>query len=423
MYVKQLQKHWFKPRETKVHAKGKGELETFWLLLSAESTASSVSGSIAESYNSDRNRLNSNNIEASEEKEDLNGVSAKDRRLIDWNMSVLLQRIKAIVAQREGTTSDAVDVPTPVVLALEQYVAGIASMYRPNAFHNFEHASHVTMSVTKMLSRIVGGELDGGNKSENCYTKDITADTLTQFAVVVAALIHDVDHQGVPNAQLVNENQALAHTYNNKSVAENNSVDVAWDYFMLDEFIELRQFACPAPEDLTRLHELLVVCVLATDIADKDLKDDRNSRWAKVFDKTNETPLEQLNHLKAQIVIEYLIQACDICHTMQHWHIYRKWNERLFSEMYTAYLNGRAETNPADFWYKGELGFFDFYIIPLAQKLYECGVFGVSSDEFLNYARHNRQEWELKGHEVVAQYVETYCSHEYTDGPEASPFQ
>jgi len=40
--------------------------------------------------------------------------------------------------------------------------------------------------------------------------------------------------------------------------------------------------------------------------------------------------------------------------------------------------------------YKGEIGFFDFYIIPLAKKLKECGVFGVSSDEYLNYATKNR---------------------------------
>jgi hypothetical protein len=32
-------------------------------------------------------------------------------------------------------------------------------------------------------------------------------------------------------------------------------------------------------------------------------------------------------------------------------------------------------------WYKGEIGFLDFYIIPLAKKLKDCGVFGVSSDE------------------------------------------
>lgn len=39
----------------------------------------------------------------------------------------------------------------------------------------------------------------------------------------------------------------------------------------------------------------------------------------------------------------------------------------------------------------GELGFFDNYVIPLAKKLKECGVFGVSSDEYLNYALENRR--------------------------------
>jgi hypothetical protein len=50
--------------------------------------------------------------------------------------------------------------------------------------------------------------------------------------------------------------------------------------------------------------------------------------------------------------------------------------------------------------------FFDFYIIPLAKKLKDCGVFGVSSDEYLNYAMKNRQEWEERGEEVVAEMME-----------------
>jgi len=109
---------------------------------------------------------------------------------------------------------------------------------------------------------------------------------------------------------------------------------------------------------------------------------------------------------KATIVIEHLIQASNIAHTMQHWHVYRKWNERFFTEMYQAYIDGRAEKDPSTFWYEGEKGFFDFYIIPLAKKLKECGVFGISSDEYLNYAMNNRQEWEIRGQEVVAEMME-----------------
>ena len=38
----------------------------------------------------------------------------------------------------------------------------------------------------------------------------------------------------------------------------------------------------------------------------------------------------------------------------------------------------------------------------------QCGVFGVSSDEYLNYAEKNRKEWEARGQEVVAGMVEKY---------------
>ena len=78
-----------------------------------------------------------------------------------------------------------------------------------------------------------------------------------------------------------------------------------------------------------------------------------------------------------------------------------------------AFRAGRAEKNPSEFWYQGELGFFDFYIIPLANKLKECGVFGVSSDEYLDYAMKNRKEWQLHGQAIVdemsAKYLPALC--------------
>ena len=76
----------------------------------------------------------------------------------------------------------------------------------------------------------------------------------------------------------------------------------------------------------------------------------------------------------------------------------------MFKECYLAYLSGRGDKDPLDSWYQGELGFFDFYIIPLAKKLKECGVFGVASDEYLQYAVANRTEWEVKGRDVVEEY-------------------
>jgi len=49
---------------------------------------------------------------------------------------------------------------------------------------------------------------------------------------------------------------------------------------------------------------------------------------------------------------------------------------------------------------------FFFTVIPLAKKLKECGVFGVSSDEYLTYAMKNREEWIARGEDVVQNLLE-----------------
>ena len=87
-------------------------------------------------------------------------------------------------------------------------------------------------------------------------------------------------------------------------------------------------------------------------------------------------------------------------------------NERFFRECYAAYVNGRAENDPSEGWYKGEIDFFDFYIIPLAKKLKDCGVFGVSSDEYITYALKNRAEWERRGQEIVLEMMESIRKEE-----------
>lgn len=224
----------------------------------------------------------------------------------------------------------------------------------------------------------------------------------------------DSDHPGVGNVQLVLEKTPLASYYNNQSVAEQNSIDLAWSLLMSDDYKALRGAIYNTDTELRRFRQLVVNSVMATDIVDKDLKVLRNKRWDHAFnldasthsDSKKKNSEADVNDRKATIVIEHLIQASDIAHTMQHWHVYRKWNERFFLECYQAFKDGRAEKDPTLNWYEGEIGFFDFYIIPLAKKLKNCGVFGVSSDEYLNYAMKNRQEWENCGQEVVSELIE-----------------
>jgi hypothetical protein len=80
----------------------------------------------------------------------------------------------------------------------------------------------------------------------------------------------------------------------------------------------------------------------------------------------------------------------------------------LYLPVTAAYDSGRSDKDPSEGWYKGELWFFDNYVIPLAKRLEECGVFGVSSDECYSYALQNRQEWERKGKDIVEEMVLRY---------------
>jgi len=76
------------------------------------------------------------------------------------------------------------------------------------------------MSVVKLLSRIVNPDdiKSTTNQSLHDYTFGITLDPLLQLASVVVALIHDVDHQGILNTQLMVENPALAAALPNRTL-------------------------------------------------------------------------------------------------------------------------------------------------------------------------------------------------------------
>ena len=204
----------------------------------------------------------------------------------------------------------------------------------------------------------------------------------------------------------MNEHPEMANKYKNKAIAEQHSIDVAFDILMEPKYRDLRSAIYANEGEMRRFRQIVVNVIMATDICDKDLKEFRNKRWAKAFDEHTKSEIdpEQYKNLKATIGIETLIQASDILHTMSPWTVYKKWNERLFAEMYKAYTEGRGN-DPTTFWFKGEIGFFDFYIIPLAKKLQTCEVFGTMSQECLSHAQSNREAWLRNGPGAVKEMI------------------
>ncbi|KAL3940795.1 MAG: hypothetical protein SGBAC_004733 [Bacillariaceae sp.] len=471
---------WIKKREDLVTAKGKGTMITYWVepdgIFKRHSLSDSADLSIARGVTPNRlqhliefnaeilelllrdlmlhNSATDARISPYSRKRSIGGDSREEMKGYGFDKMTPREDIVEVIpipqldanqkkAKRKLSTDIALN--ATVKSQLRDFVKQLAHYHsNDNSFHNFDHATHVAMSVRKLLARILkplhqktdSSEFNKGgsptttskaNKFDKILrgTYALTSDPLIQFAVYFSALIHDAKHPGVSNGTLSNENHEMAIRFNHKSSAEQNSVVVMWDLFLLDKFDALRDAMFGGNmERLRRFRQIVVNSVLATDIFDRELRDVRERRWTKAFPDDGVSALSAASFetdslegdLRATIVIEYIIQASDVVHTMQHWTVYQKWNKRLFFEMMSAYKAGRVDKDPSEGWYGGELWFFDNYIIPLAKKLRDCGVFGASCDEVLDYARDNRLEWEQKGKEKVSEWLnELQTEDEYSE--------
>jgi len=87
-----------------------------------------------------------------------------------------------------------------------KFQAAIISTYNDLPYHNYKHAVDVMHTVFRLLS-ITHGEK--------------WLSTIDQFAVLIAALCHDLGHAGKTNPFLVETQHELAMVYNDKSPLEN----------------------------------------------------------------------------------------------------------------------------------------------------------------------------------------------------------
>ena len=198
--------------------------------------------------------------------------------------------------------------------AIRAYVMRIGSMYNPVGFHSFEHATHVTISMNKLLSMVTtvnsnansrvqswtsglnlasrdherqGGGGHGCGADDDVSSFGIGENPFILFAMVFSALVHDVGHRGVPNSVLVEEEDELAILHNDVSVAEQNSLQVAFSLLQQDEFMELKRCICPTAEERKFFRKTVISMVMVTDISDQERVQIAASRWNAAFPPTS----------------------------------------------------------------------------------------------------------------------------------------
>lgn len=214
---------WLEPREVKVFVKGKGHLQTYWLVKDKSDVAVSEASSGGAAVSTEFKK-----------QEGADPYSSKVERLVGWNVERMCELLREILSRRQakadankksskplgydessasgkgGTipldeVQDVVVLPEfdarafqkqvpmgsiqldkAVVNQLTDLVEMIGASYHDNPFHNFEHASHVAMSVSKLLSRIVNPKEQGLLGHPGNYEKP-----MNEQATSLASDLHD----------------------------------------------------------------------------------------------------------------------------------------------------------------------------------------------------------------------------------------
>lgn len=172
-----------------------------------------------------------------------------------------------------------------VINEVKEYVETILRGYNDVPYHNFKHCYHVTISTNKLIDMIVHQYPN----EKPAYTFGFRDDPLMQFAMVLSALIHDVDHRGIPNRQLALEDEDLAIKYNDQSIAENESLFIGFSELLKSKYGKLRKVIFPERSDYRRFRGACVNLVLTTDIASPERTQLGKSKWKEAFGDPYET--------------------------------------------------------------------------------------------------------------------------------------
>ena len=170
---------------------------------------------------------------------------------------------------------------------LQEFVKRMLSGYKDVPYHNREHAFHVVLSMNKLLDLILQGP--NNSKKPLPHSFGLRHDPTALLALVFACLIHDTEHQGIPNRQLAMEDDRLAILYNDQSIAENWSIYIAFSELLQDEFKDLRKALFATKDEYHRFRNMVIDVVLTTDIASPERTQLSKSKWKEAFGDPYET--------------------------------------------------------------------------------------------------------------------------------------
>lgn len=199
------------------------------------------------------------------------------------------------------------------------FTTNVANYYRSNAFHNFQHAFQVLLTMHVMLRSECRKFFSG----------------VEIFAMLLAALCHDIDHPGNTNDFELKTLSPMALTHNDDAVLERHHCRVT--------FIILNHKSAKILQHLDearykRVRQLIIYCILATDSA-------KHVEKCKALENLTR---RQLNE-KRSLLMEILMHAADLAFHALPFALANEWSNRLLDEFQHQAKMEADQGVPSDF--------------------------------------------------------------------------
>jgi hypothetical protein len=250
------------------------------------------------------------------------------------------------------------------IATLQRFINTCDKEYNANIpFHNFAHAVDVLHAVARMM-RII--------ESQSFLVE------LEQFALLIAAVSHDLGHPGVNNGFLSETGDDLAMQYNDRSPLENMHCAKLYGIVKVPE---CNVFANLSKEQFREVRKFCIETILHTDmmghnvmVKDLEMKYHVNSEIFNNSGKENNAAvLEVFNQADTKaLVMNNLLHSADVSNPTRTWEVCYPWAMCVLEEFFAQgdqekmlgvpvqFLNDRDKLNRPN----SQIGFLEFMIVP-----------------------------------------------------------
>lgn len=236
---------------------------------------------------------------------------------------------------------------------LARYIVEVGKNYHDRPFHNLQHSACVTHFTYKLI--------DCSKAAEHLTSYQL-------FAILIAAVVHDVDHPGNTNLFEVNSASELALRYNDQAVLENHHCSTAFRLMRKSH----AQVLAPLPKPVaTEIRKTIISCVMATDMA----------VHFDLIDETKRKAIDGWNFSDAKDQLFFgkiLLHAADLSNPVRPFHMTKEWARRISLEFNDQVEREQALEMPVlgfmmtpdeKAFCKNETGFASFVVGPMWRAL------------------------------------------------------